>query len=194
MNKNGPLKVLFINPPTVPYNILVNQLSNRYSTLDQIVSMPMGILYLSSVLERDFPSCDIRIVDLAKAIKNYNNNPKRKSLDIEEFTTTVLNKEISDDFVPDFIGISILFSTADKTSRYIARSLKKRWSKIPIIVGGMHATNAVEQLLSSPDIDFICRGEGEAMISDLAKSVIESTDLNCITGLIGKSKLKSNKD
>ena len=40
----------------------------------------------------------------------------------------VLDDQVPEDFVPDFIGISILFSTAHKSSTRIAAALKSRWT------------------------------------------------------------------
>ena len=50
-------KVLFINPPSMPYNHVVMSLENRQRDIAnfvrQAVTMPMGILYLSAVLEEE---------------------------------------------------------------------------------------------------------------------------------------------
>ena len=182
-------KVLFVNPPTIPYTYLVKGLANRYSGFEQIIAMPMGILYLSAVLERDMPGVEIRIVDLAKSIREYNSDPERTELDLEQFTSRVMAEQVPDDFVPDFVGISILFSTAHKSSIHIAAALKDRWANVPIVVGGMHATNAVAGLLESPDIDFICRGEAETTITKFAQTVLAGGDIQAIPGMIGRSKL-----
>jgi anaerobic magnesium-protoporphyrin IX monomethyl ester cyclase len=68
---------------------------------------------------------------------------------------------------PDLIGISVLFSTAHKSTLRIAEVCKSIWPEAPLIVGGMHATNAAAQLLDNPAIDFVFRGEGEAVVADL---------------------------
>lgn len=186
-------QVLFINPPSIPYNYLVKGLSNQHSALSQTISMPMGILYLSSVLQRDFPEIEIKIIDLAKSIRNYANAPNREPTDWLSYVWKVLNEEISDDFQPDFIGISILFSTADKSSVYVADVVKSKWPTKPIVMGGMHATNAVNSLLSHPNIDYICRGEGESVISLFLEKLINNGDPELIEGIIGLKKLRSQQ-
>ena len=59
-------------------------------------------------------------------------------------------QDLPDDWVPDYIGISVLFSTAHKTTGEISKSLKKIFPGRPIVVGGMHATNAVEKVYVAP--------------------------------------------
>ncbi|OGW91036.1 MAG: hypothetical protein A3D28_01685 [Omnitrophica bacterium RIFCSPHIGHO2_02_FULL_63_14] len=186
--------MLFVNPPSVPYTHLVKGLSNRFSFMDQIIAMPMGILYLSAVLRRDWPGCDIRIIDLAKAVREYNNHPQRRAFNLEEFTTWVLQEQIPAEFVPDFVGISILFSTAHKSSMHIAKALKGRWPESPIIMGGMHATNAVQPLLAFPEIDYVCRGEGESVISYFAKATVDRQPVDRIQGIFGREKLEHNTE
>jgi radical SAM superfamily enzyme YgiQ (UPF0313 family) len=64
----------------------------------------------------------------------------------------------------------------------IAEICKAIWPRTPVIVGGMHATNAVDQLLESPAIDYVCRGEGEAVIADLVLAPSED-----IPGIVGRA-------
>ena len=57
------IKVLFINPPAVPFDLVEKLISGQKINLYQTVAMPMGILYLSSVLENALPGIEIRIID-----------------------------------------------------------------------------------------------------------------------------------
>lgn len=182
-------KVLFINPPSVPYNHLVKMLADEHTTLTQAVSMPMGILYLSAVLQRDFPDIEIQIVDLAKAIRDFEESGERKSIDWHTFIEHTIRKKVRDGFVPHFTGISTLFSTAHKSTIHIAQAVKKIWPDHPVVLGGMHSTNATDTLLREDSVDFICRGEGESIISDVLTAVLGNKDVESIQGMIGRKKL-----
>ena len=182
-------KVLFVNPPSIPYTHLVEGLAHRFSALHQTTAMPMGILYLAAVLERELPGVEIRVVDMALAVRDYSSDPDRAELDLEQFTSLVLEEQVPEDFVPDFIGISILFSTAHRSSTHIAAAIKSRWAEAPIVVGGMHSTNAVPGLLEFSQIDYVCRGEAESIISQFATKVVEGGDVEEIPGIIGRSKM-----
>lgn len=195
--KGQGYSVLFVNPPSVPYNRVVEALANKEVDLYQTVSMPMGILYLSSVLQMNRPGINIHVLDLAKEYNEYTTNDNRDEMTLDHFIQKCSDEKIPSDFVPDFIGISVLFSTAHHSTKHIAEVLKKRWNKTTIIVGGMHATNAVESLLSFPKIDFVCKGEGEIPIATFADICHNGGNPELIDGIVGRNKLaekQKNKD
>ena len=66
---------------------------------------------------------------------------------------------------PDVVGISCLFTPYYREALEIARRVKKRLD-VPVIVGGSHASAAPESLLSSADVDYVIRGEGERPLVD----------------------------
>ena len=179
-------RVLFINPPSIPYNALVRIFERRYEPLVQTIAMPMGILYLASTLERDLPGIGIDIVDLAKEYRELCECGQLQFHSFDEFCEEMLRSKVRN--APTLIGISVLFSTAHKSTLRIAAVCKQRWPDVPVVVGGMHATNAVEQLLESPSIDYVCRGEGEAIIADLV--LAPSAD---IQGIVSRANLGAKR-
>lgn len=144
----------------------------------------MGILYLSGVLEENIDNCNIKILDLAKCVRSYSKNKKRKNIDIDDIFLQEISSQKWNKFTPEFIGISILFSTAHKTSGHIADSLQQLWPNSPIIVGGIHATSAVESLLEIPSVVYVCRGEAGSIVVQVAKSAKSNDDLEKIPGII----------
>jgi len=186
-------KVLFINPPSMPYNHVLLFLENRQRDITnfvrQAIPMPMGILYLSAVLEKEIEGVSIHVIDFAKALNAAAGNPTLRLAGIEEFVDYYLEALAPKDFVPDFVGLSILFSTAHKTSGHIADGVKRRWPGVPVVVGGMHATNAVPSLLAMPSVDYVCRGEAESIISNLVMSLARGDDCEQIKGIYGRQKL-----
>jgi len=186
-----PPRVLFINPPSAPYTNVVQVLDKKMFKVLQPIAMPMGLLYLSATLERDMPEIEICIVDFAKALRELIAEEDRDPTDFDAFAAKVLAEQVPDDFVPDVIGISILFSTAHRSTGHIADAVKRLWKETPVVVGGMHATNAVESLLNMPSIDFVCRGEGESIIAELVTRMRSQNDPESIQGIIGRKKLQA---
>ena len=188
-----PRNILFINPPSMPYHHVAMSLEKNVvditNFVKQPIAMPMGILYLASVLERDIPDVNIRILDYAKALRETLSGPSHKYSGIDEFLDDVLASQIPQDFTPEFVGLSILFSTAHRTAGFIADAIKRRWPDAPIVVGGMHATNAVPSLLAMPSIDYVCRGEAESVITELVKRLGNNEEVESIGGIHGRKKL-----
>ncbi|MBV9969045.1 MAG: radical SAM protein [Xanthobacteraceae bacterium] len=158
----------------------------RHPPLLQTVSMPMGILYLAATLERDLPGVGIDIVDFAKLYRELCDNKQPMFGSFEMFCAKIFRAEVRSP--PDLIGISVLFSTAHKSTLRIAEVCKSIWPEAPVVVGGMHATNAAAQLLDNPAVDYVFRGEGEAVVADLV--LAPSTD---IPGVVGRDDVNSKQ-
>ncbi|HKP97809.1 MAG TPA: cobalamin-dependent protein [Fibrobacteria bacterium] len=126
------------------------------------------------------PGIGIDMVDLAKRCRELCDKKQLDFDSFEEFCERILRAEVSTP--PDVIGISISFSTAHKSTLRIAEACKRIWPNTPVIVGGMHATNSVDQLLENLAIDYVCRGEGESIIADLVMDPNKE-----IPGLIGRA-------
>jgi radical SAM superfamily enzyme YgiQ (UPF0313 family) len=61
---------------------------------------------------------------------------------------------------PDVVGISSLFTPYYREVLEVAARVKKRLN-VPVVAGGSHASAVPESLLSSPNVDYVIRGEGE---------------------------------
>lgn len=90
-----------------------------------------------------------------------------------------IGKEINS-FKPDFVAFScyeMSFSIIKKVNRYI----KKKWPRLKIVVGGYYPTLAPKDVISFPNIDIICLGEGErplAALLDSKKKGKQTTKIN----------------
>ena len=76
---------------------------------------------------------------------------------------------------PDIIGFSSLEITYDQTARLID-GIKDL--PIPIIVGGMYATFAPQQVMKNPYVDMICEGEGELAFEELVNKIAKYEDVS----------------
>jgi anaerobic magnesium-protoporphyrin IX monomethyl ester cyclase len=129
----------------------------------------LGLLYLSSVLKKQEIDCKI-----------FDQN-------IQNFTPAFLLNKIQED-KPLFIG----FYSATQLKKEVINSiqyLRKNELSIPIIVGGPGYFSADEYLEAGAD--FVCNGEGEATIEELARFLLASgLPLSAIRGI---SYLKEGK-
>lgn len=91
-------------------------------------------------------------------------------------------------FKPDLIGISSS-SSRYQTTYDLIKEIKKR-TKIPIILGGAHASTVQEQILKDCPVDYVCVGEGEHLLLEL----LAGKKLSLIDGLIWRKGKKIIKN
>jgi radical SAM superfamily enzyme YgiQ (UPF0313 family) len=103
------------------------------------------------------------------------NEKLRYPLDLDR-----IRKEV-EEFGPDLIGFSAV-TNQYKYVLHIARSLKEKFS-IPLICGGIHATLAPDEVLQSGCFDFVCQGEGEYALLELAEKLEKGEDPSNIANL-----------
>ena len=77
--------------------------------------------------------------------------------------------ETIEQYSPDLLGITIVFSATLKSVENIARMVKQRVKQVKIVVGGPHATLAPNETLKSEYFDYLVRGEGEQTLLELAQ-------------------------
>lgn len=131
---------------------------------------PLGIAWLAAVLREN----GFKNVSLIDSVIN-----KQSNNEIVE----LLKKED-----PDIIGLS--FGTQNRFYAFdSAKSIKKNFPKIPIVVGGPHPTLTADDTLQNiPEIDIVVRGEGEYTFLDLVRTINKKGDLRGVKGISFRSK------
>ncbi len=87
----------------------------------------------------------------------------------------------------DVVGITAMTPTIG-TALSIARHLKQKSPNLKIILGGPHVTLLPEETLaSSPDINIIVRGEGDATIIELLQAMENHRPLGSVAGISYRS-------
>jgi radical SAM superfamily enzyme YgiQ (UPF0313 family) len=161
------MKILLIQPPVQDF----------YDT--DVRLQPIGLCYLKAAVKKYLP--DVEVV-----IKDYHGGCGRRTVTIPRelryltdyypvadkspFSTFHQYFHFGKSFdeieaevaalEPDVVGISSLFTPYYREVLEVAARVKKRLN-VPVIVGGSHASAAPESLLSSPNVDYVIRGEGE---------------------------------
>ena len=161
------MKVLLVQPPVQDF----------YDT--DVRLQPIGLCYLKAAVKKHMPDVDV-------IIKDYHGGCGRRTVTVPRelrYLTDyypVADKspfstfhqyyhfgksfgEIEADVAalePDVVGISSLFTPYYREVLEIAARVKKSLD-VPVVVGGSHASAVPESLLSSSNVDYVIRGEGE---------------------------------
>jgi len=139
------MKILLINPP-IPLSF-----HNREYYL------PSGLMYLASVLKENGE--EVKILDLKPRTSKF-----EKLGAPENFYENIIIDAVFD-FNPDFAGFGCLYSGNFFDILKFSEAIKKKFSKVPIAVGGIHPTIYPSEILKNcPSIDWIFLGESEETI------------------------------
>ncbi len=167
-------RILFIIPPY--FNVDDYRADNRSGVLPPF-TIPYGILSLHAYLaDRCSVSPEIDILDL--------NLPLRQAV-TEGDTDRILSRfdelvaERVRTFRPTLAGISALFNVSFRYLQDIARVIHAQLPSTLIVAGGGLPSAAFREVLElCPDIDAICKGEGEIPLRDLVDAGDKSVLLN----------------
>jgi len=87
----------------------------------------------------------------------------------------------AEEFGPDLIG----FSAVTNQYKYVLQmaGFLKQHFPVPQICGGIHATLAPDEVLQSGCFDFVCRGEGEYALLELADRLEKGGDVSSIENI-----------
>jgi len=188
------MKVLLIQPPVQDF----------YDT--DVRLQPIGLCYLKAAVKKHIPGIDV-------IIKDYHGGCGRRTVAIPKelqyltdyysvadkspFSTfhqyyhfgkpfDEIEAEITE-IRPDVVGISSLFTPYYREVLEAAARVKKRLN-VPVIVGGSHASAVPESLLSSPNVDYVIRGEGEKPFVEFLKYLKGKQGIERVPNLAYKSR------
>jgi radical SAM superfamily enzyme YgiQ (UPF0313 family) len=124
---------------------------------------PIGIMSLSAVLKRAGHECVM--FDQA--------NP--------ETPNEVIIEEIQHQ-QPVLVGLSFLSTTSYPYAKLLARQIRAANHKVKLAFGGVFASlNAPLVKLQCPEVDFVCRGDGEQLILDLLEHLDDPSGVESLT-------------
>ncbi|MBI5411220.1 MAG: B12-binding domain-containing radical SAM protein [Nitrospirae bacterium] len=124
---------------------------------------PIGIMSLSAVLKRAGHECVM--FDQA--------NP--------DTPDDVIIEEIKRQ-QPALVGLSFLSTTSYPYAKILARQIRAVNSKVKLAFGGVFASLSAQMVkLQCPEVDFVCRGDGEQLILDLIERLDDPQDVGGLT-------------
>ncbi|MFN3551236.1 MAG: B12-binding domain-containing radical SAM protein, partial [Endomicrobiia bacterium] len=132
---------------------------------------PLGILYVASYLEKNIPSCEIKIIDAVT-----------ENLSFEDLRVLTKN------FLPDLVGV--YFCTEYLYDAFkVVEIVKQQNKNILTVAGGPHLHIYPFETIKNPYIDFVIYGEGEITFCNLVDSLLHNKNPNDILGIITKQNL-----
>jgi radical SAM superfamily enzyme YgiQ (UPF0313 family) len=139
--------------------------------VDRELHVPLGLLYLTSVLEEHGYCVDLRDYQLATG----------ENLFDVEYTLAFLKDSAS------IVGFSCMANLLPYTL-LVAQALKARHPEKTVILGGTGPTAVEWGILQKFDaVDVIVRGEGERTVLDLMDALTDGQDLHNVTGISYRS-------
>jgi radical SAM superfamily enzyme YgiQ (UPF0313 family) len=124
---------------------------------------PIGIMSLSAVLKRAGHDCVM--FDQA--------NPETPN----EFIVEEIKRQR-----PALVGLSFLSTTSYPYAKMLAREIRGADADVKLAFGGVFATlNAQLVKLQCPEVDFVCRGDGEQLILDLVERLDDPSGVAGVT-------------
>lgn len=133
-----------------------------------IMSIPFGITYLGAVLQQH--NHKVRLYDVYP----------------DDNIDSIL-EELSDTFVPDLIGFSVLTTNFCRTKSF-ASVLKKRFPDAYFCAGGIHPTVRPIETIEKMGLDFVVIGEGENVLVKVCDALSNSNNLSGIKGIAFKKE------
>jgi anaerobic magnesium-protoporphyrin IX monomethyl ester cyclase len=124
---------------------------------------PIGIMSLSSVIKQAGHDCVL--FDQANP-----DTPNQVIIDR-------INQE-----QPALVGLSFLSTTSYPYAKMLAREIRSTNSKVKLAFGGVFASlNASLVKLQCPEVDFVCRGDGEQLLLDLLANLEDPQSVASLT-------------
>lgn len=183
------MRLLLIQPPVEDF----------YDT--DIRLQPVGLAYLKAAVKKWLPEVETSVMDFHNGrgrrtipvpaelayLKDYYRWPDKSPFSsfYHYYRFGASDEEIIRETAawrPDLTGISCLFSPYYREALRTAEAIKKHLN-IPILMGGSHVSAMPEEILSSPAVDFIIRGEGERPLVEFLKAWKAGTPLEAVPNL-----------
>lgn len=174
-----------------------------YPNTMMVTLLPVGIPILDSCLKKagfqtklfdttlyktEEISSDMKKVELLQVRKfNY------ESVGVKLKTTNMFEdfNSVIDEYKPNLISFSIVQDTL-QISKDLIQNMRNK--EIPIIAGGVFPTLCPDDILSIEGINFVCIGEGEEPLVELANNLYEQKDVTTIENLYIKTELEIVKN
>jgi len=161
-------KLLFIIPPYFNAN---DYLDKHRAAVLPAFTIPYGILSMQAYLTEHCEQLgEMRLVDLNVTLKRL---VETQTVESHQEVFNAELRAVLEEFDPDIVGISALFNSSSGYIQSLVKGVKEFNSGILTIAGGGLPSAAYKLMLETcPDLDAICKGEGELPL----KKLIDSDD------------------
>jgi len=147
----------------------------------------LGIMYISSFLKSN--GLDVSILDCKALDFSFRDKNSYKIINNSIWCPidwSRLEREISK-IKPDIVGISAMTNDINNAHE-VAKIVKRLNKKIPVIIGGVHATCMPKETLEEfPYFDILVRGEGEEIMAEIVETLERGRQIKDINGILFRS-------
>ncbi len=159
-------KLLFVIPP---YFNAADYLDKARAAVLPAFTIPYGILSMEAYLTKHCENLgELRLVDLNVTLKRL---VEERSVENYEQIFSAELHAILEEFQPDIVGVSALFNSSFGYIQSLVKTAKDFNPEIITIAGGGLPSAAFKLMLEKcPDLDAICKGEGELPLKELIDS------------------------
>jgi anaerobic magnesium-protoporphyrin IX monomethyl ester cyclase len=194
---NQKHEVLFLLPPNIEFEDFVNPPSN-ISTIQKgerlfgsvITDIPLGPISLSAYLKK--------FVDLESTSIDFNVTLNKDDFfdcnDFKSYFRSKLETTLKEDYAPDYVAISALFTPAYQSIIDLAELAKEFFPQTLVIIGGNLPTSMYKEILTdSMSTDAVCFGEGEKPFLALIEAEDKIKYLNSSQSWVTHENLQNNE-
>ncbi len=164
-------KILLVNPPNIVW-----EGKDR-----KRVDFPIGLGYLGAMLKME----GFEVEGLDVLMEGFDTEQKLPGGKIRFGLTDDEIKKKIEDFDPDVVGVSSMFSKGYKLAFHMCRLAKEVNPDIVILLGGNHASTLPEECLrrSEGAVDYVVIGEGDYTTGKLIRAINKGIDISRIPGV-----------
>ncbi len=131
------------------------------------VNPPLGLLLLAALLERG--GREVELIDL-------NLLHKQGRIDPERSLRTQYREHLPAKGEVDLFGVTT-WSYAFDVTMELVEEIRKRFKKVPIVLGGPHVTFLDEEVMATfPAVDYVLRDEGDWTFEQLIEAIGDGAD------------------
>jgi len=164
------MNIVFVELLKTPLDNILAHFEGKH-VIAETVCVPLGIMYLSAYIKENNDVEQVGLIDYPLIpLSDYN--------DLDEYILAGIK---SIDFRPDFIAISLNYTTAHHFFLAVLEQLKACWPDATTVVGGTHATFYTEGIAKK--VDFVIGGEGELSFSEFIREYPYVEDIPGVTQL-----------
>ena len=164
------MNILLIFPPSTIYGA---------DLTTPAVVPPLGLCYLGGYLEKhgykNVTILDARSLSKGRVIREGN----RALYGLKDDEIVEYIKKVD----PDVIGISCMYTAYSGDTHRLAQTIKNMDKKIPIVVGGAHASTFPDLVLKDTNVDIVSHYEGEETFLEVVRSIENNKGFADVKGI-----------
>ncbi len=182
------MKILLI----IPFGVFEGKYNNEVILRQGgEAELPVGIAYLKAYLNTYLPEVEVLLfdtnIDAIDYIYHYDHNASMECL------WSRVEKRIRD-YNPDIVGISAFAHAVAPEAHKLAAICKSISSDIVVVMGGSYPTLSYDVVLKDMNVDVVVWSEGEVVLCNLVKALLNKEGLAGIKGIIYRESGKIKKN